>query len=154
MSVFCMFVFLLLIVRSLQAKSRAHPFQPLCREIGFCFIFLLAAWVPVPMLSSLFQWAASRHYVFHYITPRLVFFRVFLLSKCSVPSSRVGYFCIYILYYIYIPSCFSASAIAMVHTKYYFICHLTMWRECENTRNMIKYHKIQTTKSKIVKRCF
>ena len=37
-------------------ESRTRPFRPLCREIGFRFIFIfrfsLFAWFPVPMLPS------------------------------------------------------------------------------------------------------
>ena len=38
-------------------EARTRPFQPLCREIGFPFLFVFSffAWFPVPMLSSLFE---------------------------------------------------------------------------------------------------
>ena len=37
MYLLCFFLFLL--ARSVSAKSRTHPFRPLCREIGFSFLF-------------------------------------------------------------------------------------------------------------------
>ena len=94
MYLLCFFLFLL--ARSVSAKSRTHPFRPLCREIGFSFLFSCFF---LSLRGFLFRCCPHCLSEPHrartcsvLLPPRSVFHRVFVHSKRSVPSPWVGNF--------------------------------------------------------------